>query len=116
MNNDDLIRRLSFENLIWITFIFVSIVDIYGDELIKKSITENNKDLERTAQNLFLGVSLISILVYIYFFYRNYSDYKNDCSKCNEIRLLGSSLVLIGSFCLLYFQLYNKKIELPSNV
>lgn len=116
MNNEDLIRRLSFENYIWITFIIVSIIDIYGDELVKRSVNENDETLENKAQNLFLGVSLISILVYIYFFYRNYSDYKNSCSKCNKIRLFGSSLILIGTFCLLYFQLYNKKIELPSNV
>lgn len=116
MENEDLIQRLSFENYIWITFIIVSIIDIYGDELIKKSVYENDKNLESKAQSLFLGVSLISILVYIYFFYRNYTDYKNSCSKCNQIRLLGSSLILVGTFCLLYFQLYNKKLELPSNI
>ena len=116
MDNQDLIKRLNFENLIWITFIIISLIDIYGDELIKQSVILNDINSEKKAQNLFLGVSLISILVYIYFLYRNYSDYKTNCSKYNEIRLIGSSLILVGTFCLLYFQLYNKKIELPSNV
>lgn len=116
MDNQDLIKRLNFENLIWITFIIISLIDIYGDELIKQSVVLNDINSEKKAQNLFLGVSLISILVYIYFLYRNYSDYKTNCSKYNEVRLIGSTLILIGTFCLLYFQLYNKKIELPSNV
>lgn len=116
MDNQDLIKRLNFENLIWITFIIISLIDIYGDELIKQSVVLNDINSEKKAQNLFLGVSLISILVYIYFLYRNYSDYKTNCSKYNEVRLIGSTLILIGTFCLLYFQLYNKKLELPSNV
>ena len=114
--DNEMIRRLNFENLIWVTFIIISVVDIYGDELIKKGIHEKDKDLEARAQNLFLVVSLISILVYIYFFYRNYSDFKNNPSKRNEVRLLGSILILAGAFCLFYFQLYNKELELPPNI
>ena len=114
--NDDLITRLNFENLIWVTFIILSLIDIYADELIKKGVNENNEELQNNAQYIFLGVSLISILIYIYFFYRNYSDYKNNMTKCNEIKLFGSSLILIGCFCLLYFQLYNQKAALPSNI
>ena len=115
--NDDLVKRLNFENFIWIIFIVVSVIDIYGDELIKKGVKENNKEAQRKAENLFLGVALISILVYIYFFYRNYIDYKNHCNKYYEVRLFGSALILIGTLCLIYFLLYNSTdIELPSNI
>ena len=55
MNNDkDLIKRLNFENFIWITFIIVSALDIYGDELIKKSVVNNDlksKNLPPTRLN-----------------------------------------------------------------
>lgn len=118
MNEDnELIKRLSFENIIWITFIIVSVFDIYGDELIKASVRENNPAARKKADNLFLFVALISILVYIYFFYRNYADYKKHPNKNYEIRLFGSILVLIGTLCLLYFQLNNSKgVDLPSNI
>ena len=37
MNNDveEMVKRLSFENLIWIGFIITSALNIYGDEMIK---------------------------------------------------------------------------------
>lgn len=118
---DELIKRLSFENIIWITFIIVSALDIYGDELIKKSIRENDLSSQGKAENLFLFVSLISILVYIYFFYRNYSDYKKYHNKIYGIRLFASILILIGTLLLFYFQLNvnnndNNDDNLPSNV
>ena len=85
-NSEQIVKRLSFENIIWVIFIIVSIIDIYGDELLKKSITNNNKELSYKADNLFLFVSLISILVYIYFLVRNYYFIKSIYSKnrpCN---------------------------------
>lgn len=116
-NNDELIRRLSFENIIWLIFIIVSALDIYGDELIKKSVRENDVNAQRKSENLFLFVSLVSILVYIYFLYRNYSDYKKYRNKLYEIRLFASCLILIGTLLLFYFQInVNNNSDLPSNV
>lgn len=116
-DQEELIKRLSFENFIWLTFIIVSALDIYGDELIKRSVKNNAPNLKTKAENLFLFVALISILVYIYFFYRNYTDYKKYCNKEYEIRLFGSILVLVGTLCLLYFQIKTTTIDdLPSNV
>lgn len=118
MNNDDeLIKRLSFENYIWITFIVVSLIDIYGDELFKRSVTKNDSNAKSKAKNLFLLVALISIIVYVYFFYRNYTDYQKHCNKFYEVRLFGSIFLLVGALCLVYFQLYNpEEIVLPSNI
>ena len=48
MNNDK-IKELTFENYIWVIYIVVAIVNIYGDELIKKSIIEN---IERKIEGL----------------------------------------------------------------
>lgn len=116
-SDDELIRRLSFENFIWLTFIIVSVIDIYGDELIKRSVRENDEKSKKRAENLFLLVALVSILVYVYFFYRNYTDYQKHCNKYYEIRLFGSVFILVGTLCLVYFQLYNTKdVELPSNI
>lgn len=35
-DSEQIVKRLSFENIIWIVFIIVSVIDIYGDELLKK--------------------------------------------------------------------------------
>ena len=118
MNNDkDLIKRLNFENFIWITFIIVAILDIYGVELIKKSIQNNNAVFKEKADNLFLFVGLISLIIYIYFLYRNYTDYKKYYTKDYSIRLFGSIFVFVGTLCLFYFQLSTIDFDdLPSNI
>ena len=59
MNNDieEMVKRLSFENLIWIGFIITSALDIYGDEIIKKGLVTNDKNARKKANKLFLGIS-----------------------------------------------------------
>ena len=103
---EELIKRLSFENYIWVVFIVVSIFSIYGDELIKKSIINKNSKDEKKAKDVFSIVLIVTILIYTYFLMRNYSDLKNNSNKQEyQIRFLGSILLLAGSICLLYFQL-----------
>lgn len=119
MNNDteSMVKRLSFENWIWFIFIIISALDIYGDELLKKSLTGSDKKAQKKAQKIFLGVSIVSILIYIYFLMRNSNDYKKYHNKSYETRLIGSILILVGSICLLYFQLTTmQEIDSPSNV
>lgn len=112
-----MIKRLSFENLIWIAFIVISILDIYGDELLKKNLRYNDKKAQEKANKLFLGITLFSILIYIYFFIRNYNDYKKYKNKSYEVRLIGSTFFFIGTLCLLYFQsISSNEIDSPSNV
>ena len=116
-NNLYLIRRLNFENLIWIVIIIISLFDIYGDELIKKNLRYNDKIALKKANKLFLNITIFSILIYIYFFMRNYSDYKRYKNESYEVRLVGSTFILIGTLCFLYFQIKNNDpIDSTSNV
>lgn len=118
--NDDVdqtVKRLNFENLIWISFIIVSALDIYGDELIKKGLTLHDKKNLYKANKLFLTLSYFSVLVYIYFLFRNYKDYQKHKNSNYQIRLLGSLLILIGSICLTYYQKCNTTpVDSASNV
>lgn len=106
-NSVEMIKRLSFENWIWVAFIVISVLDIYGDELIKKGIITNNKNYSTRANKLFLGIAYFSIIIYIYFLIRNYNDYKKYNNKNYQIRLFGSILILGGTLCLIYFQKNN---------
>lgn len=115
--NDKMIKRLSFENLIWISYIVISLLDIYGDELLKRNLKYNDKEASKKANKLFLGITLFTILIYGYFFIRNYNDYKKYQNKSYELRLIGSIFFLLGTFCLLYFQTtISNEIDSPSNV
>lgn len=103
---EELIKRLSFENWIWAIYIVVAIFSIYGDELIKKSIQHHDKKANESAQKIFLGVLIITILIYFYFLSRNYKDLeKHPNEKEYQVRFLGSILVISGVICFLYFQL-----------
>lgn len=103
---EELIKRLSFENLIWIVYIAVAIFNIYGDELIKRSIRNNDMAANRQAKKIFLVILSITAIIYLYFLARNYSDLKkHSTEKAYRVRFLGSILLLIGILCFLYFQL-----------
>lgn len=105
LNND--LERLDFENIIWIIFIVLAILNISGDNLLKDFIVTNDKSEESYANKIFLFVLVISLFIYIYFFIRNYNAFEN--ANENEknifvIKLLGSALLIAGIICLIYFQ------------
>ena len=104
-NNE--INRLNFENWLWILFIGLCIMNIYGDEEVKKYIETNDKVYENDSNKIFEITLIITSFIYIYFFVRNYNAYKKvseDKKELYMIKLLGSSFLLAGIICLLYFQ------------
>lgn len=102
----ELIKRLSFENFIWIVYIAVAAFSIYGDELIKRSIQNNDVSADKKAKKIFLVILSITALIYLYFLTRNYSDLKkHPNNEAYKIRFFGSILTLVGILCFLYFQL-----------
>ena len=59
------------------------------------------------ANKIYILILVITILIYLYFFRRNYRAYINSDfmnSDIYEIKLFGSILFIVGGLCLLYFQ------------
>lgn len=107
-NNENLIRRLSFENLIWVVYLLIAIANIYGDELIKKAIRENDSESSTRARNIFVIILVITLFINSYFFLRNYSDLKKDPNNESlQIRFIGSGLILLATLCFIYSQTLN---------
>ena len=105
---DDDISRLNLEDYIWIVFAILAFLNIFGDNLLKKFIKSNNKNYENRANEIFLFTLIISFIIYIYFFYRNYVFYvkaNNEEKSLLLIKLIGSALLLGGSICVAYFQI-----------
>lgn len=113
---EETINRLNLEDWIFITFIVVSILNIYANSLLKKEVIENNKKYQEKADQIFLIVIIISIILYSYFFKRNYNVYKNTQDNKLIIKVLGSLLILIGAVCLLIFQLSDSTTSLTPSV
>ncbi|MBQ8219150.1 MAG: hypothetical protein IJZ79_05290 [Bacilli bacterium] len=114
MNNDVIeeLKRLNFEDIIWIIFIILSSLDILADNYQKKYLINNDKYYENIANKIYIIITIITILIYIYFFTRNYNLYQKSSpdQKDNlKIKLLGSIFLLIGGICLLSSQINNNQ-------
>ena len=103
--NDEL-ERLNFEDYIWIIFIILSILNIVCNKYQKEYVIRNNDRYEDVAKKISIIVLIVLFFIYLYFFLRNYNMYnsKVDATKEDFIKLVGSLLFVIGTFCLLYFQ------------
>lgn len=104
------INRLNIEDYVWGIFIVISLANIYGDKLEKDYLKTNNKKFENDANVIFETVLLVTFLIYIYFWVRNYKAYAKACANEKRlyiIKLLGSSFLIAGVICLLYFQTKN---------
>lgn len=117
-NNEELIKRLSFENWIWGIYLVIAIANIYGDELIKKAIREEDQKASEKARNIFLVILIATLLINTYFLIRNYSDLQKDPeNKSLQIRFTGSILLLLATFCFIYSQIATQEpTESVSNV
>lgn len=101
------INRLKFEDFIWLVFAILCIANIYGDDNEIAYLETNNKSYDNKSDMIFEITLFITLLIYIYFFLRNYRAYEKASEEDKNlyaIKLLGSSLLIAGILCLLYFQ------------
>ena len=110
MNVDYEIESLKIDEVIWVVFIFLSIINIFGDECKKEYYVNDNTEREELAKKIFLFTLFISFIVYIYISYIKYKrlrycyDNNLDCS-CARARFFGSVMVVIASGIFLYCQM-----------
>lgn len=103
------LKELEIEKLIWLIFIFISALNIYGDNIEELFLKSNNLILERKSKNIFIFTIIISLLIYLYFATRNYKklskeEYGSDEFKLKLFRLIGSILIIVGTIFILYFE------------
>jgi len=115
MNNDEEeLKRLDFENFLWIVFIFLAVLNIIGDLSDQEYIKTKDAYYQSMANKIFEFTLIISFIIYIYYFIRNYAFYEKATDKEKEklfIKLLGSVFILIGAICFIYFQFVDDSFE-----
>ena len=113
------ISELKIDEMLWGIFIVLAFLNISGDELEKKYYTYNDTNEDIRAKKIFTFTVFVSFWIYLYFAYRNYKRVKylrelnKDCSL-DEVRFIGSVLVVTGISLLLYFQVKSSSANNPS--
>ena len=112
MKDNNELKEIIINEWIWIIFIFLSLANIYGDELEKTTLKTNQKH-NKKARKLFLLTASISLIIYLYFTINSYKKLEkarqqNKNTKFQEINFLGQSLIFIGASLLIYYNINNK--------
>jgi len=111
MNNniENEINRLNFEDILWVIFILLSIMNIVSNGYQKEYVVSGNEYYEDRAGNISIFVLTVLFFVYLYFFIRNYNMYNSKSNPTNAdlIKVIGSLFSVIGPLCLLYFQIHS---------
>ena len=105
--NDENYQRLKFEDKLSLILIFLNLLNIKANQIIKEAlVTKNVKDVKK-AISIYRFISVNSVIINLYFVKRNYRFYL-DKKKVNKeafieaTKLLGSILILSGSLLLSY--------------
>ena len=96
-------------------FILLSIATIIGDEFVKKYYVTKDKNAYHNAKKIFITSLTVTLLIYLYFLKNSKNEYyekiiKNEESFPHLIRLIGSTLLVVGISCLLYFQIKDDEL------
>ena len=103
------IEELRIDETIWVIFIFLSILNITGDECQKDYCINKSKKSEELSKNIFLLTVFASFIIYSYISYKKYKrvQYNKENNIDNTLakrRLLASSLVVVASLIYLSCQ------------
>lgn len=100
--------RLNFEDFLIVIFIILSILNIVGNYYERMYLKYKSNIYKINSNKIFDFTISITTLIYLYFVIRNYNSYKNIESSKKQlysVKLFGSILIIVGSVCILYFQM-----------
>ena len=108
-NEDTLnnIKRLDFEDFLWVLFAILAIANVYGDFNEKEYLITDENNYQNRSNVIFEITLIVTLFIYIYFFLRNYHFYKKASEEQKSlyvVKLVGSSFLIAGIVCLIYFQ------------
>lgn len=114
-NKNDLLKSLNEDEFISGIFIGVTLITIIGDEFVRKYY--KNDDLKEfiKAKKLFILGLVVTLIIYLIFVKKNKINLESRIKNNREtfparIRLFGSLLLVIGTICLIFFQINDDSI------
>ena len=114
----ELLKKIKIEDFIWIIYIGIIFLCLYGNEFEKHYVIYNdNYSKEKYRKNTILIFS-IAVIIYFYFFIDGYNDISKlkitDSKRkkdLNYLSLLGTTLVLISGIIFLYIAIVDKDLD-----
>ena len=78
MNADFEIKRLKFEDFIWLVFGILCFINIKGDYDERLYIKNKDQKIKKEANSIFETTLTITFLIYLYFFYKKLLCFKKS--------------------------------------
>ena len=114
MNNTRL-KELQIDEIIWIIFITISIINIIGDEFEKNYCTTKNQNSLNKSKNIFTFTLFASLIIYSYILYTRYQKYNNNPNNfLTKQRLFAAILVVVATIINFYCQLKDRQPTNPT--
>lgn len=114
---EERLKQIKTENYVWIIYIFLIILCFISNYYEKNYFLTNNQISKEKYRNILIFIFSVALLVYTYFLYDSYKDYKNlsiyDNKKKKDFTkysLIGSILIFIAGAIFLYIAINDQDI------
>ena len=115
---EERLKQIKTENYVLIIYIFLIILCFISNYYEKNYFLTNNQISKEKYRNILIFIFSVALLVYTYFLYDSYKDYKNlsiyDNKKKKDFTkysLIGSILIFIAGAIFLYIAINDQDIE-----
>lgn len=115
---EERLKQIKTENYVWVIYLFLIILCFISNYYEKDYFITNNQISKEKYRNILIFIFSVALLVYTYFLYDSYKDYKNlsiyDNKKKKDFTkysLIGSILIFIAGAIFLYIAINDQDIE-----
>lgn len=103
MNNSifEKIEETNIEDIIWLTYFFIIIANLYSNYLERDYIKNNNIRSRNLFRQINLYVLVIAFFIYLYFVFLSYKSIRNLRSNATQKKVFLTNLTLISALLFL---------------
>lgn len=103
MNNSifEKIKEINIEDIIWLTYFFIIIANLYSNYLERDYIKNNNIRSRNLFRQINLYVLVIAFFIYLYFVFLSYKSIRNLRSNATQKKVFLTNLTLISALLFL---------------
>ena len=103
MNNSifEKIKETNIEDIIWLTYFFTIIANLYSNYLERDYIKNNNIRSRNLFRQINLYVLVIAFFIYLYFVFLSYKSIRNLRSNATKKKVFLTNLTLISALLFL---------------